>query len=154
MNPARMLLVAAALILVLFTALQGCAGPEVGLTPEGRLAPCPDRPNCVCSDGESSEGSFISPIAIPEGEAPEAAFGRLLGLVAERARVERHEGDWAHAVFTTRILRFRDDVELRLDRDAGVIQVRSASRVGYSDLGKNRSRIEGLRKAFVGGAPR
>lgn len=151
----RMLIVAIAALLVLLVTLQGCAAPDVGLTEAGRLRPCPSSPNCVCSDADAaSEDSFIPPLEIPAGEAPADAFERLAGLVGDRARiVERREG-YLHAVFTTTILRFRDDVELRLDAAARVVHVRSASRLGHSDLGKNRKRVEALRADFGAGAPR
>ncbi|MEL6714840.1 MAG: DUF1499 domain-containing protein [Planctomycetota bacterium] len=152
MTPKRMLLLAAAALLATLVALQGCAAPDVGLTAEGRLAPCPASPNCVCSEAGPSEDSFISAFEVPEGEDPRAAFERLVGLVASRGRVAARDGDWLHAVFTTRILRFRDDVELRLDEAARVVHVRSASRLGYSDLGANRARVERLREAFAAGA--
>ena len=48
-------------------------------------------------------------------------------------------------VFISRLMRFRDDVEFLLDREARVFHVRSASRVGYSDLGANAARVERLR---------
>ncbi|MEL6906737.1 MAG: DUF1499 domain-containing protein, partial [Planctomycetota bacterium] len=147
-----MLLLAAAALLATLIALQGCAAPDVGLTAGGRLAPCPASPNCVCSEAAASEDSFISAFAVPEGEEPRAAFERLVGLLDSRARVAARDGDWVHAVFTTRILRFRDDVELRLDEAARVVHVRSASRLGYSDLGANRARVERLREAFAAGA--
>jgi len=51
-------------------------------------------------------------------------------------------------VFRTSVLRFRDDVEFRLDREAAVVHVRSASRIGLSDLGANRYRLESIRKRW------
>lgn len=151
----RMLIAAIAALLVLLVTLHGCAAPEVGLTDSGLLRPCPPSPNCVCSDGDDrSEDSFIPPLEIPPGEAPADAFERLAGLVGDRARIDERGEGYLHAVFTTSILRFKDDVELRLDAEARVVHVRSASRVGYSDLGKNRKRVEALRRDFEGAAPR
>lgn len=57
----------------------------------------------------------------------------------------RVEGDYLYAQFTTRWLGFMDDVEFWLDRRAGVIHVRSASRLGRRDFGVNRARVEALR---------
>ena len=56
---------------------------------------------------------------------------------------------YIRAVATTRILRFKDDVEFLLDRETGTIQVRSASRIGYSDLGKNRKRMDAIRERMI-----
>jgi uncharacterized protein (DUF1499 family) len=58
-------------------------------------------------------------------------------------------GDYLAATFRTPLLGFIDDLEARLDREAGVIQLRSASRVGHSDLGANRKRIERLVALFM-----
>ena len=56
--------------------------------------------------------------------------------------------DYAHFVFRTPLLGFADDLELRLDAGAGLIHVRSSSRVGRSDLGANERRVERLREGW------
>jgi uncharacterized protein (DUF1499 family) len=58
------------------------------------------------------------------------------------------ENGYLAATFQSPLFRFVDDVELRLDRPSGVIHIRSASRVGRSDLGKNRERVEAIRRRF------
>lgn len=114
----------------------------VGLT-EGRLRPCPPRPNCVCSEdvGEAA----IAPFAVV-GD-PAAAFAELVELVGRTDGLElvAREPAYAHLVARTPLLGFRDDLELRLAPAEGVVHVRSASRVGHSDLGANRARVEELR---------
>jgi uncharacterized protein (DUF1499 family) len=64
------------------------------------------------------------------------------------ARVITETETYVHATFTSRVFRFVDDLEFYFVLDAPVIHVRSASRVGYSDLGVNRKRVEKIRKAF------
>jgi len=112
----------------------------------GHLTPCPETPNCVCS--ENGPGESIEPF--PFRGDPEAALARLLALVQAdpRATVETVEESYVHAVFRSDLFGFPDDLELRLDRDAGVIHVRSASRIGHSDLGANRKRVETLRRGW------
>jgi uncharacterized protein (DUF1499 family) len=80
----------------------------------------------------------------------EEAWGRLGALLTAwpRTRVVTATGSYVHAECHSRIFRFVDDVEFLLDRAAGVIHVRSASRAGHSDLGVNRARVEALRRAF------
>lgn len=115
----------------------------------GRLLDCPDSPNCVNSQAAADdERHALAPLAFQDD--PDAAFARLLALATDEdgAELVAREGDWAHLVYRTRILRFADDVEFLLDREARVVHVRSASRVGYSDLGANRARIESLRARF------
>jgi uncharacterized protein (DUF1499 family) len=129
---------------------MACGGrlPEGLGVREGRLAPCPESPNCVSSDA-ADPGHWIAPIRI-EG-SPRTAWQGMRALLVETPRVEivREEGDYLHAVFTTRIMRYRDDVELHARPSRGEIALRSASRLGYGDMGTNRRRVEQLRAELV-----
>lgn len=110
-----------------------------GLQHDGRLAPCAPAPNCVCSEAGGDEDHAVAPLTaggVDWAEITEAV--RALGGTAIVV-----EGEYLHATFTSRIFRFVDDLELR--RDGEFLQVRSASRVGHSDLGANRKRVEALR---------
>lgn len=84
--------------------------------------------------------------------SPEAARTDLLRVVGEMrgARIVSAEPDYLHFEFTTLIMRFVDDLEFSIARN-GVIHVRSASRVGHSDFGTNRKRVEAVRETFGGG---
>ena len=121
--------------------------PPSGLV-DGRLRPCPESPNCVSSQDPADEGHRVDPL--PFFGDPNEAFGIAVGIVKgwPRTSVVQLDDDYAHLEVTTRLLRFRDDLELLLDSEAGVIHVRSGSRVGQSDLGANRERVERLRAAF------
>ncbi|MBK7949545.1 MAG: DUF1499 domain-containing protein [Deltaproteobacteria bacterium] len=114
----------------------------------GRLAPCPASPNCVSSEA-TDEAHAIAPFRI-RGDA-DAAWKALAAHLASLPRVEvvTAESGYLHTVFTTRIMRYRDDVELALDSDAGTIRVRSASRVGHGDMGVNRARVEAIRSSLA-----
>jgi len=127
---------------LLFIALSGGAMAES----QQRLQPCPNSPNCVCSDESGSQA--IEPIAI-QGD-PQTVWRRLQHYLAgERGfTIKSVESDYLKVEAKTRLLRFVDDVEFELRAEAGVIAVRSASRVGYSDLGANRRRIEKIRQAL------
>ncbi|MHC5212462.1 MAG: DUF1499 domain-containing protein [Planctomycetota bacterium] len=114
---------------------------------DGRLAPCPDRPNCVSSQTDDA-ARRVEPLHF-EGP-PEDAWQRLMTTLRAmpRTQIVQEQDGYAHAEVTTALLRFIDDLEFLLDARAGVIHVRSASRVGYSDMGTNRRRIEALRAAW------
>ncbi len=114
--------------------------------PLGKLAPCPDSPNCV-SSYETSPQHGIAPLDF-DGE-PQAALLRLDGLVAAMpgAHLEYATENYRHYTFRSKLAGFIDDVEFYFDGE--VIQVRSASRSGYSDLGVNRKRVERIRQAFL-----
>jgi len=79
-----------------------------------------------------------------------AAFARLAGIVhtMDGAIIVRAEPGYLHAEFRTPMLRFVDDVEFLLDEPAGVIHMRSASRLGRKDFGVNRERLETVRARF------
>ena len=128
--------------------LIGCAGepPENLGVKDGRLAPCPSSPNCVSSQAVD-ERHRIAPLTF-SGE-PQTAFERLKLVIAQRndATVIEEKSDYLRLELRTTL--FVDDSEFFLDPANRVIHVRSASRLGYSDLGKNRSRIEEIRGQFL-----
>ena len=114
----------------------------------------------VSTDGAKSEWFWlhhngriaIAPLAFRAGDADgNATLVRLVQLLAAApgAKVEISRPDYVYATFTTRWMKFTDDVEFWLDRTGGVIQVRSASRLGRSDLGANRARVEALRERLA-----
>lgn len=112
----------------------------------GRLHPCPGTPNCVCSE-YPQDAAFIEPL--PFGGDRGDAWSRAERAVIDLGgMISRLEDDYLAATFETTLFRFVDDVELRLDAEAGVIHIRSASRVGRSDLGANRKRVAVLRSRF------
>ena len=134
--------------------LAACAGerPQNLGVRKGMLADCPASPNCVASQARD-ERHHIAPLAY--GGDGAAAFVRLEGVLRKRsdATVVEQQPGYLRLELRTRL--FVDDAEFLLDQDRSVIQVRSASRLGYSDLGKNRARLEEIRAAFMaqGGRP-
>jgi uncharacterized protein (DUF1499 family) len=145
-------LAAMAVTLVVLLLLPACADPRAaGVDPaSGGLAACPGSPNCVCSTphAESPADAAIAPLAYRGTRAD--AHRRLLAALAQEPRttVVSDDGAYIHAICTSLIFRFVDDVELLIDEARQRVEVRSLSRVGYSDLGVNRRRVERLRAAF------
>ena len=121
---------------------------SIGMT-QGKLTPCPDSPNCISSQS-SDPAHFVEPLTFQD--SPTDAKTRLVTVIESmpRSRIISNTGDYIHAEFTSLIFRFVDDVEFLFDEKKKVIHIRSASRIGYSDLGVNRKRIEALRKRFEG----
>ena len=119
--------------------------PPVGMV-NGRLSPCSTRPNCVCSEDEDLP-SYVKPLAF-SGSA-DSSWEIARRIIREMGgKIVREDGFYLWATFSTSLFRFVDDLELRMDEDNELIHVRSASRVGYSDMGVNRKRIEDLRARF------
>ncbi len=110
----------------------------------GNLAPCPNSPNCVSSQSLDAVHT-IAPLTFTS--TPEQALIKLKSIIESlpRTKIISESQDYLYAEFKSGLMGFVDDVEFYLDRNANVIQVRSASRLGQSDLGVNRQRIETIR---------
>lgn len=152
----RILIVAGIVLLSLYAmALFSWTQSTAGLV-NGRLKPCPSSPNCVCSQAvdpaRPDPEHDIEPLEF-EGEAG-AAWERLAKVLAGLPRVSIVErtDSYLRTEFTTALLRFVDDVEFQLDAANRVIHVRSCSRIGRSDLGTNRRRVETIRERFQAAA--
>lgn len=128
--------------------LAGCAGspPQNLGIQDNRLAPCPSSPNCVSSYTNSKDHK-VTPWLF-QG-TPEQAHGKLIEILKQRENVTitQNTARYIRAEFKSALMGFVDDVEFVIEADQ--VQLRSASRLGYSDLGANRDRIESLRTAFI-----
>ncbi len=113
----------------------------------GKLNPCPESPNCVCSQAEDALHK-IAPLTYTAAKS--AAISQLKEVIIglPRTKIITETEDYLYAEFTTALMKFVDDVEFYADDTAKVIHVRSASRLGQSDLGVNRDRIEAIRAKF------
>ena len=134
---------------LLLTALSCTARPPKAGLLAGRLRPCPSKPNCICSEDKKTD-AWVEPLTF-QGP-PARVWERLKTALQEIGGTIRHQDDeYIWATFSTRVFRFIDDVEFRMVADQNTIHVRSASRVGYSDLGLNKRRMERLRSRFYEG---
>lgn len=119
---------------------------------DGKLALCPGSPNCVSSQMPESDAEHkIAPIAFKS--SPAEALAKLKSVIAamERTELVTETSDYLYAEFTSALMGYVDDVEFYLDPSKpNEIQVRSASRLGQSDLGVNRKRIEEIRSRMSG----
>ena len=132
-----------------FKSLFGGSRPtDIGVK-EGRLAACPKSPNCVVSQGQEDAQHAIAPL-IYSGETADAVNTlRQVIEAQDGSEVIQQTDTYLYAEFTSRLMGFVDDVEFYFPTDEpGTIHVRSASRLGESDLGVNRKRIEAIRTAF------
>jgi len=125
---------------------NGCSGKrpdEIGIDPSG-LRVCPKSPNCVSSEAKD-ERHAIEPFRIRG--APDADLTLIRDEIASmpRWRIVTATNNYIHVECRSRIFRFVDDLELYLNPSNGIISIRSASRIGYSDFGANRRRVEFLR---------
>lgn len=111
----------------------------------GSLADCPDSPNCVSTHaGDTVHG--IEPF--PLKDSADATIHRIAAILEEmpHSRIVSLEKTYLHAEFRSPVLGFVDDVEVSIDEENNLVHLRSASRVGHSDLGANRRRAEEIRR--------
>jgi uncharacterized protein (DUF1499 family) len=113
---------------------------------ENTLSPCPDKPNCVSSQSQD-KSHYIEPFQYTGSQ--KLAFEQLVLVIRQfpRTQIIKQTENYLHVEFKSAWFRFIDDVEF-LFYPAQQIQVRSASRVGYSDFGVNRKRINAIRAKF------
>jgi len=135
------------LLVVVLAVTKNSTVPSTLGVKEESLSPLPDSPNAVSSQTEQAErrvdpfpyfGSLDQTKALVKKAA--ADFGGAQILV--------EKPDYLHLVFTVPIIPFKDDVEFFFSEKDRVVHYRSASRVGYSDLGVNRKRYERLRSLY------
>ena len=107
---------------------------------DGKLAACPGTPNCVNSQSDDAQSKIDA--------LPALSIAEIKGVVEEMegTTIIEETGDYLYAEFKSKLMGYVDDVEFYHDGASNVVQVRSASRLGKSDLGVNRKRVEEIRR--------
>ncbi len=115
---------------------------------QGQLAACPAADNCVSTQA-AEERHKIAPIEFTGSAADAMQAVKKALATMPRITIVSEDEHYLHAEARSLVFRFVDDVEFFVDESNHLIQFRSASRAGYSDLGANRSRMETFRAAFA-----
>lgn len=146
----KLLIVAPILVLVVvaFLGMKNTRTPSgLGLV-NGELAPVPKSPNAVSSQTDDPQ-KRVAPFPFKESlKSTRKAIKRALEAYGN-ITVQAEKENYLHAVSTTKWMRFKDDLEFFFDEKEKVVHFRSASRVGYSDLGVNRKRYRELMKYYT-----
>ncbi len=136
------------IVLSILILLAGCTKviPELGVE-NGQLAQCPTAPNCVSSQAKDKK-HYIEPLLLTG--TPSEVKNNILKILTDSqvSKIVVVENNYIRAEFTSKVFHFVDDVEFYFPDTKSeeiTIHVRSASRVGYSDFGVNRKRIEQIR---------
>lgn len=134
--------------------LMSRAGTSPGLK-HGTLTPCPSSPNCVCSEFKDDQAHYVAPLPMEDDSSAAATLAKLTQIISDMGgRIDNQQdsntqsANYIAATFRSSLFGFVDDFELRVDADSKTIQIRSASRVGRSDLGVNSKRVEQFRQKF------
>jgi len=115
---------------------------------EGHLRACPDSPNCVVSYDESDDSHYIEPIKYDTDlDTAKNTLTKVLSVVPNTTIIEEKD-NYIRTEFRSKLMGFVDDGEFYFPKDKSIIEVRSASRLGESDLGVNRRRLEQIRLAI------
>ncbi len=115
---------------------------------DGALAPMPSSPNAVSSQTPDTGKRVAS---LPMRGTMAQTRQHILDCLQQMGRndVKTAQEHYIYTVFVSSIFRFKDDVEFFIDENAQVVHFRSASRVGYSDLGTNRKRYEAFKALYL-----
>ncbi|PSB09205.1 DUF1499 domain-containing protein [Pleurocapsa sp. CCALA 161] len=105
---------------------------------DGKLAACPRTPNCVNSQSDDAQSKIDALPGVSIAEIKKVVTGM------EGTTIVEEKDNYLYAEFKSKLMGYVDDVEFYLD-NANAVQVRSASRLGKSDLGVNRKRVEEIR---------
>lgn len=145
----RLNLVLLLLPIVLVGPLAGCAGspPTEFMTNPDQLTPCASAPHCVSSQADADSARHVAPLTY-SASADGARQALLKAIYAsDNATVEDADDRFIHATFKS-TLGFVDDMTGLVQPQAGIIDIKSSSRIGYYDFGVNRRRVETLRARF------
>lgn len=131
--------------ILLMSAVTGCAGQrpsDLGVT-HGQFKPCPDSPNCVSSFASTEEHGF--PVYLVSSDA-NFEFKKVVDEVANlpRTKIVTLNDQYLHAEQASKLMGYVDDIQVYWDQSTSQLYFYSASRLGYSDLGVNRARLENL----------
>lgn len=146
MKIALILVVGLIIVAFGFIYFQNSKSPDLGVT-EGTLKPLSGKPNGV-STQTTDPSKKVSPL--PFKENAENTLQALATAVSQygNAKVIEQEDDYLYVVFTTTLMKFRDDAEFYLDANSRQVHFRSASRAGYSDMGLNAKRYQKLAEIY------
>jgi uncharacterized protein (DUF1499 family) len=119
--------------------------------PPRPLSPCPSSPNCVSTLAPAGDAQHaIAPYRYQKSLAETKEVLKATIASLPRTRLVEEDGTYLHYEFTSLLIRFVDDVEFLFDEGSKTIHFRSASRIGYGDLGVNRRRMEDIRSHLAG----
>lgn len=119
--------------------LKSQKGKAKGLV-SGHLAPPSSAPNCISSEVDVQPEKKVAPL--------NGSLAQIKAAIkATGGTITSETDDYLSATYMSKIFKFVDDVEIRHEKD-NIWHIRSASRVGYSDRGVNRKRVETIRAAI------
>ena len=139
-------------VLLFFLGIKSRLGEAPGMV-DGQLKPCPSKPNCVCSEYPGDRGHYVEPFSMPDANFEDPADMIKIAVTESGGIITAEASGYISAEYSSRIFGFRDDTEFRIDGENGLIHIRSASRLGYSDMGVNEKRVEQVKDSILKKVP-
>jgi uncharacterized protein (DUF1499 family) len=134
------MVIGSSIVLLFILGKYSQKGQAPGLV-NGSLSRCPEKPNCVCSEYKDDVDHYIEPITAHQNDMPKV----VSTIIKLGGNIQIETDNYIAATFKSSIFGFVDDLEIRMDPIHGVMHFRSASRVGYDDMGVNRNRVESFK---------
>jgi len=128
------------IIYFIYLGMKSHSGSPAGLIKQ-KLSPCPDTPNCINSEFRTDTTHYIDAMSYQEKSAGEVILAIEKVIQKTGGEITTINEKYVAAVYKSKLFRFIDDLEIRLDDTDKLIHFRSASRVGRSDFGINIERI-------------
>lgn len=114
-----------------------------------QLSPCPASPNCINSEYADDSAHYIEAITYQNRPVEDIIQLVQQTIAMSGGQITEHKEHYIAATYTTRLFRFVDNVEFRIDPQQQQVHIRSASRQGHSDLGANRKRAQRIKQIFT-----
>ena len=135
-------------VLFLILTVMSKHGKAVGLV-DGHLAKCPNKPNCVCTEYKKEFDHYLSPIIMTQNSDSNSLATIKKSIQSMNGIIQVENSNYIVATFSSAFFGFVDDLEVRIDTNRHLIHIRSASRVGHSDFGVNKKRVELLKQLYI-----
>lgn len=117
---------------------------------DGQLSACPHKTNCINTETSSHTDKNNQPIKLPDSVTSVSALKTLKEIIIEMdGKIGAEKENYLSATFSSSFFGFVDDFEIKINEEKRIIHFRSASRVGRSDFGTNRKRINVIQKKFI-----
>ena len=134
-------------ILLLFQIYKNLSIPNTVGVDNGKFKPLKESPNGVSSQSNNPDEK-VSPLKMGFSVSEAKENIKTLILSYDNTKLIKESDNYLHFVFSTKGFHFKDDVEFYFDTENNIIDFKSQSRIGYSDMGKNRERYEMIKEDF------
>jgi len=132
------------LIYFFYLGYKSQSGTAKGLV-NSKLSPCSKKPNCICTEYPDDKAHFSEAIKYESVDIDNIKNA----IISNGGLITASQDNYIAATYTSSLFKYVDDFEVRIDTQNSLIHIRSASRVGHSDMGANLKRVENFKRFFL-----